>query len=133
MPVLNETARIVEALTNVRRLARDAEIIVVDGGSEDGTPELASPFARVITSRKGRARQMNAGAAAAHGDVLLFLHVDTDLPAGALSAISCALHDPRVVGGAFALRFDEPGWLYGLIAWSTNMRSRVRRIATGDQ
>lgn len=133
IPTLNEAAQVVETLTHLRSLAPNAELIVVDGGSADQTPERARPFARVIASRKGRARQMNTGAAAAHGDVLLFLHVDTRLPTGALSIIDCTLRDPHVVGGAFALCFDEPGRLYRVIAWSTNVRSHIRRVATGDQ
>src|SRR5450759_4066715 len=86
MPVRDEAAEIeaaLSALAPYRR--RDVEVIVVDGGSSDGTPELARPLAdRVIAAQRGRAEQMNAGAAAATGDVLLFLHADTRLPENCL-------------------------------------------------
>jgi rSAM/selenodomain-associated transferase 2 len=133
IPVLNEAAQIGAALEATRAAAPAAELIVVDGGSSDGTPSLAAPYARVVRAPRGRARQMNAGAAQACGDALLFLHADTRLPAGAVAAITAALDDQRVVGGAFALRFDESGWLYRCIAGSTNLRSRARRSFTGDQ
>lgn len=133
VPALNEAAQIAEALRAAQAAAPGAELIVADGGSADDTAALAAPHARVVQSRRGRARQMNAGAAQASGEVLLFLHADTRLPAGAPAAIAEALRDPRVVGGGFALRFDEPGALYMLIAWSTSMRSRIARGFTGDQ
>jgi rSAM/selenodomain-associated transferase 2 len=133
IPTLNEAGQIEAALRSARAACPGAELIVADGGSDDQTSALAAPLARVVVARRGRARQMNAGAAAATGDVLLFLHADTRLPAGAGAAIAGALRDPRVVGGGFALRFDAPGALYDLIAWSTTLRSRLRRSFTGDQ
>ena len=133
IPTLNESAQIVAALEAARAAAPGAELIVADGGSTDGTPELAAPYAAVIQAPRGRARQMNAGAARASGEVLLFLHADTRLPNGAPAAITAALRDPRAIGGGFGLSFDEPGWLYRLIAWSTTQRSRARRAFTGDQ
>lgn len=133
IPTLDEAAQIVAALAAARVAAPAAELIVADGGSADGTPELAAPLARVVGARRGRARQMNAGAALAGGDVLLFLHADTRLPPGAAAAIEAALRDRRVVGGGFAVRFDEPGPLYRAIGWSTTLRSRWRRSFTGDQ
>jgi rSAM/selenodomain-associated transferase 2 len=133
IPTLNESAQIVAALEAARAAVPDAELIVADGGSADGTPELAAPYAVVIQAPRGRARQMNAGAARASGEVLLFLHADTRLPPGAAAAIAAALRDPRAIGGGFGLTFDEPGWLYRLIAWSTTVRSRTRQVFTGDQ
>jgi rSAM/selenodomain-associated transferase 2 len=133
IPTLNEAAQIVDALAAARAAAPGAEIVVADGGSQDGTPELATPYARVVQSRRGRARQMNAGAACATGDVLVFLHADTRLPAGAGAALAAALRDPRVIGGGFGWGIDEPGPFYRLMAWSTTARSRMRRVFTGDQ
>jgi rSAM/selenodomain-associated transferase 2 len=133
IPTLNEASQIVAALQAARAIAPDAELIVADGGSADSTAALAAPYARVIHAPRGRARQMNAGAAHAAGDVLLFLHADTRLPPAAAAMITAALRDPRVVGGGFGLAFDEPGWLYRLIGWSTSMRSRARQTFTGDQ
>jgi hypothetical protein len=69
----------------------------------------------------------------ATGDTLLFLHADTRLPPVARGAIEAALRDPQVAGGGFALRFDEQGWLYWLIGWSTSLRSQARHAFTGDQ
>jgi rSAM/selenodomain-associated transferase 2 len=76
---------------------------------------------------------MNAGARAAAGDVLLFLHADTRLPDGAGAAIARALADPAVVGGRFDIRFDSPRWPFRMIAALMNRRSRLTRISTGDQ
>lgn len=133
IPTLNEGEQIVAALLAARAAAPGSELIVADGGSDDGTPELAAPFAHVVSTRRGRARQMNAGAALAHGRVLLFLHADTRLPPDTLPLIMSALRARRVLGGGFGLRFDEPGRLYDLIAWSTTLRSHLGRGFTGDQ
>jgi rSAM/selenodomain-associated transferase 2 len=133
IPTLNESAQIAAALAAARAVAPDAELIVADGGSTDDTAALAARHATVIRAPRGRARQMNAGAAHATGEVLLFLHADTRLPPGAPAAIEAALCDPRAIGGGFGLSFDEPGWLYRFIGWSTTMRSHARRSFTGDQ
>lgn len=108
---------------------------MVDGGSDDGTARVAARFppVRLLTGPRGRARQMNAGAREARGDVLLFLHADTRLPDGALAAIPTALDDPRAVGGRFDVQFDSPRPLLRTIACFMNLRSRVSGIATGDQ
>ena len=108
IPTLNEASTIEEALRRVQRLAPD-ELIVADGGSSDGTPDLARPGATVVSTRRGRGSQMNAGAAQATGDVLVFLHADVRLPSNALAAIESALRDPAVAGGYFRVRFGpEP-------------------------
>jgi rSAM/selenodomain-associated transferase 2 len=108
---------------------------VVDGGSTDATTAVAARFPRVrlLTSPRGRARQMNAGARAARGDVLLFLHADTLLPDGALAAVGDAVSDPGIVGGRFDVRFDNPRPVFKMIAWFMNLRSRWSGISTGDQ
>lgn len=133
VPALNEQDQIESTL----RLARQngaAEIVVVDGGSQDLTVELASPLAdRVVTSPRGRSTQMNAGARAASGDVLLFLHADTSLPDGFAPAIERALADPAVVGGRFDVFLSPPSPLLSLVARLMNTRSRLSGIATGDQ
>ncbi|MCS6925652.1 MAG: TIGR04283 family arsenosugar biosynthesis glycosyltransferase [Candidatus Binatia bacterium] len=133
IPTLNEAPGIVETLRQVRQ-AGECEILVVDGGSEDGTPELARPLADVVlVSKRGRARQMNAGARAAAGDVLLFLHADTRLPLGFPAIVAQSLDDPRVVGGRFDVRLDAAGWPFRMIERLMNIRSRWTKIATGDQ
>lgn len=133
MPVHDEAADIVAALDALRPLrARGVEVIVADGGSKDGTPELARPLADlVLTAPRGRASQMNAGAAAARGAVLLFLHADTHLPANADRLVLDGLR-AGPVWGRFDVRIDGGG-LFGLISSMMNLRSRLTGIATGDQ
>jgi rSAM/selenodomain-associated transferase 2 len=135
MPVLNEAAGIVDALTALAPLrTRGAEVIVVDGGSRDGTPELAVPHCdRVITAPRGRAAQMNAGAAAARGDVLLFLHADTRLPEHADELVVEALHSSGRSWGRFDVAIAGHHWLLPVVAWLMNWRSRITGICTGDQ
>jgi len=134
MPVLNEAVGIetaLQALTPYR--TRGVEIVVVDGGSGDGTPDLAHPLAdQVFTAPRGRALQMNAGAAAAKGDVLLFLHADTRLPEDADALVVDGLSRSGRVWGRFDVRIDGGGVLV-LIAIMMNTRSRLTGIATGDQ
>jgi rSAM/selenodomain-associated transferase 2 len=110
-------------------------VILVDGGSDDLTTQVAARFSdvRLLTSPRGRARQMNAGAHASRGDVLLFLHADTWLPDGALGAVTAVLEDSRVVGGRFDVRFDSPRAVFRMIAFFMNLRSRMSGISTGDQ
>jgi len=112
-----------------------AEVVLVDGGSTDATAAVAarSPRVRLLASPRGRARQMNAGAGAARGDILLFLHADTLLPDGALAAVEAAVGDPGVVAGRFDVRFDNPRRVFRMIAWFMNQRSRWTGISTGDQ
>lgn len=134
IPVLNESgeiARLLEALQQFR--ARGAEIIVVDGGSSDGTPGLAAPLAdRVLAAPCGRGSQMNAGAADARGEVLLFLHADTRLPPSALDRIEHAVRN-GALWGRFDVRIEGSSRGLGLVAFMMNWRSRLSGIATGDQ
>ena len=135
MPVLNEEAVLEEQLAQLvaQCAAHDCELIIVDGGSHDETVAIAERYGRVIATARGRATQMNAGASAAMGDVLIFLHADTRLPGAAFTAIERALVAPRVVGGAFRVRFNCDGWPYRFVAFCTNLRSRLRASFTGDQ
>lgn len=134
IPVLDEAAGIEAALTTLGPYReRGCELVVVDGGSRDGTLALASPLAdRVLSAPRGRAAQMNAGAAAARGDVLLFLHADTKLPANADILIRNGLAQSGRIWGRFDVQFDHGGIL-PLIAIMMNLRSRLTGIATGDQ
>jgi rSAM/selenodomain-associated transferase 2 len=133
MPVLDEAAKIGAALIALAPFrAREAEVIVADGGSRDRTAALAQPLAdSVIASARGRAVQMNAGAAVARGDVLLFLHADTRLPEDADRLVLDGLSRSGKIWGRFDVRFDRGG--FGLIAFMMNWRSRLTGIATGDQ
>lgn len=133
VPVLDEAAVIADTLEALAPLrTRGHEVIVVDGGSEDGSRELAAPLAdRVIRAARGRARQMNAGAAAASGDVLLFLHADTRLPASADDLVIRSLQKYR--WGRFDVRIEAVHPLLRVVACAMNLRSRLTGIATGDQ
>jgi rSAM/selenodomain-associated transferase 2 len=133
VPALNEAPGIgaaLEALAPLR--ARGHEVIVVDGGSTDGTAELARGLCdRVLSAPRGRARQMNAGAAAAGGDAFVFLHADTRLPQGADQLILESLRLSH--WGRFDVEIEGRHRLLGLVAGAMNLRSRLTGIATGDQ
>jgi rSAM/selenodomain-associated transferase 2 len=134
MPVLDEAASIEAALSALARYrARGIEVIVADGGSRDDTAARARPFAdRVLSAPRGRSVQMNTGAAAASGDVLLFLHADTRLPEDADRLVLDGLAQSGRTWGRFDVRFDAGG-LLSLVALMMNWRSRATGIATGDQ
>jgi rSAM/selenodomain-associated transferase 2 len=135
MPVLNEAANIVGALERLQPLrARGHEVIAVDGGSEDGTAKLAEPLAdRVLEAPRGRARQMNAGAERASGDVLLFLHADTRLPENADRLIADRLPGTALAWGRFDVVIEGRHPMLKVIAAAMNLRSRWTGICTGDQ
>lgn len=133
IPTLNEAAVIGRCLQRARALS-PLEIIVADGGSDDGTAPLAEKLgATVVTGARGRAAQQNLGARQALGDVLLFLHADTWLPAQAAGQISTALQDPRVVCGAFRQRIEAEGVGYRIIEFGNTLRAAWLRMPYGDQ
>ena len=136
IPVLNEQTQINTVIEHVHAqdFDRDYEIIVVDGDPHGETVKVVEDRNVVsLTSERGRGRQMNAGAAAAKGVILLFLHADTRLPAGALKKIAYGLEKQDFVAGAFDLDIDSDRWFLRYIAARTSMRSRVNRIPYGDQ
>lgn len=113
VPVLNEAALIRRSLAELRSHAPEAEILVVDGNSSDQTANYAAPLSdRVLQMTPGRARQMNAGAAVAQGDVLWFLHVDAAVPASATAEIERVLRDQHTVGGFFRIRIPRSDFIY---------------------
>jgi rSAM/selenodomain-associated transferase 2 len=135
VPMLNEAPVLPHLLAHLLPLRRvGVEVVLADGGSEDGSAAIAAcaGFA-VVRAERGRARQMNAGAAAASGDVLLFLHADTRLPDGAIQLIDAALADGRHAWGRFDVEFDLRTWTMKATAFGMNLRSRLSGIATGDQ
>lgn len=134
VPVLNEAEGIGEALSALAPLRqRGVEVIVVDGGSRDATTKLAKPLAdNVIGAPRGRGAQMNAGAAVARGDVLLFLHSDTRLPPKAETLVLDALKQSVAIWGRFDIRI-EGNLLLTIVGLAMNLRSRLSGIATGDQ
>lgn len=138
IPTLNEATTLAQTLAHTSALGLD-EIIVVDGGSMDRTLDIAeafsadAPLVRVLTAPTGRARQMNEGAKVSQGEILLFLHADTRLPPGVDRVIRSTLADPRTVGGRFDVCFHPPSAWGTVISVFMNWRSRLSRIATGDQ
>lgn len=143
IPTLNEERTITATLAHTASLGFD-ELIVVDGGSTDETPALLESYrlsaqssalspVQWVTAPAGRARQMNEGAKASRGEILLFLHADTRLPSDANTVINTALVDRRMVGGWFDVRFDHPSMWGAIISKAMNWRSRLSGLATGDQ
>src|SRR5258708_5288507 len=131
VPALNEEGCIAETLENLRA-QNPHEIIVVDGGSTDATRERARTADRVLQGPRGRAAQMNHGAAHATGDVLLFLHADCLLEAGALAgAVRCL--ERRTITGCFRMEVRTAGRLYRLIDACATARVRLTGIGYGDQ
>ena len=135
VPVLNEAQQLPGTLEGLLRLVHQGtEVIIADGGSEDGSAAVVERAGfTVVRAAHGRARQMNAGAALATGDVLLFLHADTQLPEGAGIAIAQALADNRFFWGRFDVRISGRPFMLRVVSRMMNLRSRVTGIATGDQ
>ncbi len=135
IPVLNEEAQIVSCLERLRPMrSRGHEVIVVDGGSGDATRALAAPLCdRLLRSRPGRAAQMNIGARFAGGDVILFLHADSQLPERAGRIIAATLADRKPGWGWFDARLSGRAPIYRLIAALMNLRARLTAVCTGDQ
>jgi len=137
VPVFRETETINPFLETVQTVfpAPDHEIIVVDGSPERETlSAIQLPQVRKAGSGKGRANQMNRGAAMAKGAILLFLHADTRLPGNVADVITrTLLRDPDLAGGAFSLGIDDDCLPLKIIEWSANLRSRLTRVPYGDQ
>ncbi len=134
IPVLNE-ARVLSPTLAGLPAAPDLEVIVVDGGSTDGSREVAAscPHLRLLQAPRGRGRQMNAGACAARGEILAFLHADTQMGPAHLEALRRAAADPAFAAGAFRLGLTPPSPALKLIAWGANLRGRLLGLAYGDQ
>jgi rSAM/selenodomain-associated transferase 2 len=143
IPTLNEERTIIATLAHTAELGFD-ELIVVDGGSLDQTRVLVESYRlstqssalsplRLVTAPAGRALQMNEGAKASSGEILLFLHADTQLPSDAKKMIDTTLADQRMVGGRFDVQFDRPSMWGTIISSMMNWRSRMSGLATGDQ
>jgi rSAM/selenodomain-associated transferase 2 len=133
IPVLNEALIIEDTLMRLQDNL-NIETIVVDGGSQDNTLELAKKMgAKAIVSRSGRAKQMNAGAAIAAGEILLFLHADTRLPQGYQTIVERTLSHPKTVAGAFLLNIEGKSRSLRLVEILVNWRSHLFSLPYGDQ
>ena len=132
VPVFNEAPLVRPFLEHLRERAPGAEIIVADGGSTDGTAELAAGFCdRLVQSQRSRSRQMNSGADAAHGEILWFVHADAELPLECLNEIARIMHDSNVVGGYFRIRLPRR-LVYRLTDSFAHYAGVLLRIRCGD-
>lgn len=132
IPTHNEHENILN-LISVLQTFEQIEIIVADGGSSDGTKEMAMQYGRVLECDRGRANQMNGGAEQAKGDILWFLHADSMISANMIEGMRNAMKDQSVIGGGFSLRFDDPSTLLRLIAKGSNFRAKHLKLYFGDQ
>lgn len=135
IPAINEQQHIGRAIRSAMNCDDgEVEIIVVDGGSEDATVRIARECgAIVVQAARGRAKQMNVGAAAARGEILLFLHADSSLPPDFATQVRRTLISPMAIAGAFALQIEPSSPLMQFYAATTNLRSRLMRVPYGDQ
>lgn len=136
IPCLNEASCLGETLEFLRSedKSNSVEFLVVDGGSSDGSAKIAKSLgARVLNEKPGRSRQLNAGAAAASGDLLFFLHADTLPPKGAFEIIEKTFQDQKIEAASFSLSFKEPNISLKLIAIFSSLRGQLFRFSLGDQ
>ena len=131
IPILNEAKILDQTLSQLQPELRHHELIIVDGGSTDGSIRIAEKYGKLLTSARGRARQLNTGAAAATGDILLFLHADTWLEPGALRAVEAALSS-GYIGGGFRQKIDGKSILYRMIETAGDIRGKYLKIFYGD-
>ena len=134
IPTLNEADRLSKTLGLLKAQDPPIDLWVVDGGSQDQTCQIAAEWGvQILHSDRGRADQLNQGAHHATGDILLFLHADTQLPQHFQSEIQAVLAQEGVVAGAFPLAIENAGWGLEWVAWWTNQRSRWLQLPYGDQ
>ena len=131
IPILNEAKILEKTLSQLQPELGYHELIVVDGGSTDASVKIAENYGKVIISERGRAKQLNAGAAAATGDILIFLHADIWLEPGALISVATAISS-GYVGGGFRQKIDEKRVLYRLIEIAGDFRGRYLKVFYGD-
>ncbi len=131
IPILNEEKILKKTLSGLQPELKNHELIIVDSGSIDGSISIAEKYGKVIKSERGRAKQLNAGAAAAIGEILVFLHADVWLEAGAFAAVEAALSS-GYVGGGFLQKIDGRSILYRIIETTADMRGKYLKVFYGD-
>ena len=133
VPVYNEEKVLKDNANRFRALLECAELIFVDGGSLDRTPEIAERYGKLHKSPKGRAAQMNCGAHQAQNDTLLFLHADNSIPPEALKSIETHMAKDDLIGGCLTQRIENDAFIYRLIERQGNRRAEHAKIFYGDQ
>ena len=131
IPILNEAKVLEKTLWQLQPELGTHELIVVDGGSTDNSVRIAEKYGKVVISERGRAKQLNAGAAVATGDILIFLHADIWLEKGALTSVATAI-SVGYIGGGFRQKIDGESVLYRLIEIAGNFRGRHLKVFYGD-
>lgn len=132
IPILNEEDEIEALLRNLKGAGEGFEVIFADGGSTDRTNEIIGKSHKIISSEKGRSKQMNAGAKSACGSIFFFLHADSRLPYGFCTEIN-KIFESGGMAGCFPIKFDSSAPLLSICAYMSNARARFRQIAFGDQ
>lgn len=133
IPVYNEETILSGQREYFTALSKETELIFVDGGSDDDTVRRALDFGEVISTKKNRSFQMNAGARLAKNDILLFLHADTCIPKQALRRVKTAVTEDGFIGGCFCQVIDNPRLIFKWIAWTGNLRAKMFKVFYGDQ
>lgn len=133
VPVYNEEKKLEKNQFFYDSLQSKAELLFADGESTDTSAEIAKKIGKVISSKRGRAIQMNAAAKLATGDILLFLHADTQISVTSLSLIDSAVNDKNFIGGCLTQKIDKTGLAYRLIESEGNIRARISKVFYGDQ
>jgi len=133
VPIYNEKEVLSERSAMFQNIAKVAELLFVDGGSTDKSEDIAARYGRIITSEKGRARQMNAGAREASGDILSFLHADNIVSPETINSIEKAVRENEVIGGCLTQRNESERPVFRFIEWQGNNRARRTKIFYGDQ
>ena len=131
IPILNEAKILEKTLSQLQPELKNHELIIVDGGSTDASISIAEKYGKVVKSERGRAKQLNAGAAAATGDILIFLHADVWLEPGAFTAVETALSS-GYVGGGFLQKIDDRNILYRIIEIAADIRGKYLKVFYGD-
>jgi rSAM/selenodomain-associated transferase 2 len=133
IPIYNEEKILYENSSWFQNLYNNAEVIFVDGGSNDRSIEFAKKSGKVLSSKKGRAFQMNRGVGIASNDILLFLHADSIISIETLKSIETSVRDRDFIGGCLTQTIDKKGFIYRVIEWQGNLRARYSKVFYGDQ
>jgi rSAM/selenodomain-associated transferase 2 len=133
IPVYNEAETLRVKIGSFENFALHAELIFADGGSTDRSAEIIAKYGRIISSEKGRARQMNSGARQAAGDILLFLHADNTISPETIENIENEVRQNEAVGECLTQRIDNERFIFRLIEWQGNNRARRTKVFYGDQ